>query len=317
MRHVLSTDHIQSSKRLSYWNDVICETYVKLDCDAPSDHNFRGDITSYDFPDLSFSIVNSTDQTVNRTKTAISNDSDNWFITSFQTKGQGKIRQNDREAYLSAGDFAIYDSSRPYTLEMQGEFEQIVLKLPTSALTSKLKGIEDLTAQAVSSKKGAGHVLINMLQALKDEAGNLDQTCAAAISSGIVSVLTGGLQSLVKTDISEQSNLSNYHIQRIKNVIHQQLHNPKLNIESLSELVGLSNSHIHRLFQSQPESASQYLWRCRLDACQRDIINPFNKHTSLAEIAFRWGFNDAAHFSRLYRSNFGCTPSQQRQRSLK
>ncbi|MEL0637565.1 helix-turn-helix domain-containing protein [Marinomonas sp. TI.3.20] len=316
MRNVLSTDNIGQAERLSFWNDVICKTYVKLDCNIPDKDTFRGDIISYDLPDLNFSIINSTDQTVSRTKSAISTDTENWLISSFQLKGKSKISQNGREAFLLAGDFAIYDSSQPYHLTMEGEFEQIVLKIRLNTLKSRLSDVEELTAKAISSKTGAGNILINMLKTLKHEADNLDYASASAVTSGIVSVLAGGLQPLTREKNNNVSNLANYHLERIKQQIDNNLSDSTLDIQSLANHVNLSCSHIHRLFQSQSESASQYLWRRRLESCQRDIINPNYRHISLAEIAFRWGFNDAAHFSRLYRSHFGCSPSQQRQQAI-
>ncbi|MDD5581131.1 MAG: AraC family transcriptional regulator [Methylobacter sp.] len=30
-------------------------------------------------------------------------------------------------------------------------------------------------------------------------------------------------------------------------------------------------------------------------------------------MAFRWGFNDSAHFSRVFKQQFGCSPREFRQ----
>ena len=37
---------------------------------------------------------------------------------------------------------------------------------------------------------------------------------------------------------------------------------------------------------------------------------------SVTDIAFRWGFCDAAHFSRVFKREFGATPSEIRQGAL-
>ena len=37
---------------------------------------------------------------------------------------------------------------------------------------------------------------------------------------------------------------------------------------------------------------------------------------AFADIGMRWGFMDAAHFSRLFRSTYGCTPSEYRRLHL-
>jgi acetamidase/formamidase len=38
------------------------------------------------------------------------------------------------------------------------------------------------------------------------------------------------------------------------------------------------------------------------------MINPVYAQLSISEISFRWGFNDAAHFSRAFREHFGVAP---------
>jgi AraC-like DNA-binding protein len=37
---------------------------------------------------------------------------------------------------------------------------------------------------------------------------------------------------------------------------------------------------------------------------------------SISDICFRWGFNDAAHFSRSFRADYGMTPRAFRQERL-
>jgi methylphosphotriester-DNA--protein-cysteine methyltransferase len=34
------------------------------------------------------------------------------------------------------------------------------------------------------------------------------------------------------------------------------------------------------------------------------------QHQTNIEIAFRWGFNDAAHFSRVFKAQYGVSPRQ-------
>jgi len=50
----------------------------------------------------------------------------------------------------------------------------------------------------------------------------------------------------------------------------------------------------------------------RLDATRRDLCDPALAARSISEIAFAWGFNDAAHFSRAFRARFGRSPRELR-----
>ena len=40
---------------------------------------------------------------------------------------------------------------------------------------------------------------------------------------------------------------------------------------------------------------------------------PALHHRSVSDIAFSWGFNDAAHFSRAFKERFRVTPKEFRQ----
>ena len=41
----------------------------------------------------------------------------------------------------------------------------------------------------------------------------------------------------------------------------------------------------------------------------RDLKNPQHTGRTITEIAFSWGFNNAAHFSRVFREHAGLPPS--------
>jgi AraC-like DNA-binding protein len=50
----------------------------------------------------------------------------------------------------------------------------------------------------------------------------------------------------------------------------------------------------------------------RLERCARDLLDPALAHEPIGEIAARWGITNPAHFSRLFRAQFGLSPSEYR-----
>jgi AraC-like DNA-binding protein len=54
----------------------------------------------------------------------------------------------------------------------------------------------------------------------------------------------------------------------------------------------------------------------RLDRCRRELVDPLAAHRPVGEVAARWGFPDAAHFSRAFRAEFGEPPSVVRARAI-
>ena len=50
------------------------------------------------------------------------------------------------------------------------------------------------------------------------------------------------------------------------------------------------------------------LVRAEWNRCRDALVDPAFRHTSVSEIAYEWGFNDAAHFSRTFKVRFGVSP---------
>lgn len=61
---------------------------------------------------------------------------------------------------------------------------------------------------------------------------------------------------------------------------------------------------------------SRLIWKMRLDACRRDLADPRLRDRSVSDIAFSWGFNNAAHFSRSFRDEYGVSPREWREASV-
>jgi acetamidase/formamidase len=62
-------------------------------------------------------------------------------------------------------------------------------------------------------------------------------------------------------------------------------------------------------------SLTTYLRQQRLERCKADLSNRQYGHLSISDICFRWGFNDAAHFSHSFRDLYQMSPRQYRQQA--
>ncbi|MBS0436120.1 MAG: helix-turn-helix domain-containing protein [Proteobacteria bacterium] len=136
------------------------------------------------------------------------------------------------------------------------------------------------------------------------------------MGESLLSLVAAGLGTLQGAPRVESSALKAYHLERIRRYIDEHLHEPNLTVEVVALQLGMSVSHLHRLFASEPQSPAQYLWNRRMERCSRDLLDPRLAARPVSEIGYRWGFNDAAHFSRSFRERFGCPPREWRQRKL-
>ena len=186
------------------------------------------------------------------------------------------ISQDGREAAMSPGDFAVYDSIRPYTLRSDDDSQKIMLKLRDDPLRAMVRDTDKLTATTVSGPAVTGHLVIKMIRTLRDEVDSPAPASAAAVASDVVNVL----------------------------------------VEEVATELGMSVGHWRRLFKSEPRSPSQHLWNRRLEACSRELLDPRRGRAALVEIAFAWGFNDATLFSRAFRQRFLASPREWRRHGV-
>ncbi|WP_290873948.1 transcriptional regulator FeaR [Aquabacterium sp.] len=316
MKGVFSTDAVASQDRVAYWVDTICSTYVQLECEPLTQGPFAGHVVKHALPGLELSQVRASPQRVYRSPRGIARSGERCFIVSVQVKGRGLIAQDGREALLEPGDFAIYDSARPYTLSFSEAFEERCLKVHEGRLRELFKGADQVTATKVSRSSGVGRLLAQTMGAACQQADRLEGVASGAVSDAILSLLAGGLSTLSASLPAAPSALESYHLGRIRAFIAQNLGDGDLTVDRIAAHVGLSVAHVYRLFKSQTLSPSEYLWSERLARCRQDLSDPTLRRQSVSQIAFRWGFNDASHFSRAFRQHHGMSPLAWRRQAL-
>ena len=309
MQKLWSTETVEPRDRLSYWVDAVCKTYVQLDCEPPQrDAPFYGTIDYSRLATIGVSRVTAAPQLVRRTPANIASASEDYFLVSFQISGHGKITQDGRTAALSPGDFALYDSTRPYELELDTPFQQIVLQLPGTVLRSRLRKTENLTARKVCGERGAGQLIVGMIGTLATNIDTLETNSVVAVAESIENILVAGLCSLPGAADPVVSELTAFHRGLVMAYVTQHLRDPRLSVNMIAAHLRLSTSTIHRAFAGAPCTLHAWLWNQRLDGAKRELCEPALAKHSITQIAFSWGFNDAAHFSRTFRQRFGCSP---------
>ena len=57
---------------------------------------------------------------------------------------------------------------------------------------------------------------------------------------------------------------------------------------------------------------SSYILRRRLEECGKQLTDALWRKRTITEIAFSWGFNNATHFARVFRDQYGTSPRDYR-----
>lgn len=312
MNTVLTTADVAERKRFQFWQDAVCDTFVELDCQARGSAPFFGEITTTNCNGLHFSRVNSEGQTVKRTATRIRRAREEVMLVSLQVRGVGIIAQDGREARLCPGDFACYDSTRPYTLNFDAGFEQLVLHMPRAAMVRRIGRTEAWTAQRIEGTSPVGSLVLPFVLRTASIVSGVASTTASQLSETCLSLVTAALGEKLGGIAADSSSARMALVFRAKAVIDSNLHVHELNTEGVAQRVGISARYLQELFHAEGTTVSDWIWRRRLDKSRRDLADPLHGSDNIAQIALACGFTDLGHFSRRYKEAFGVSPRDDR-----
>jgi AraC-like DNA-binding protein len=149
------------------------------------------------------------------------------------------------------------------------------------------------------------------MNALAAELPGLDAAAGAAAANAALELLRAAVEPTVPTSRSATRAAMRSEIRRY---IQTQLHDPALSPASIARAYAMSVRALHALFEEGNTSVAGLVRSERLARCLEDLQRP--NTGSVTDIAFRWGFCDAAHFSRVFKRTFGATPSEVRHASL-
>jgi AraC-like DNA-binding protein len=90
------------------------------------------------------------------------------------------------------------------------------------------------------------------------------------------------------------------------------LRDPHLNPTTVARACKITARYLHHLFSTESETVTQYIQRRRLEECARALIAAPVRGRLVTDIAFDYGFNSLTHFGRVFRHQFGLTPSEYR-----
>jgi AraC-like DNA-binding protein len=87
----------------------------------------------------------------------------------------------------------------------------------------------------------------------------------------------------------------------------KRLGDSELSPNMLAQMHHISTRYLHSVFSERGTTVGAWIRSRRLAQSRSELANSSSDRT-ITEISMRWGFNDAAHFSRSFRSAYGVSP---------
>jgi AraC-like DNA-binding protein len=218
-------------------------------------------------------------------------------------QGLAHGEMNGEPFRTAAGDIQLADLSKASS-HFSTASRTIHLSIPREAAAQRGLDVAGLHGAVIRS--GLSGLLGQHLLAIRDTAPQMPVEDGKLLARDVLDLLglavAGARRQAAPLAIGRDGLAS-----AARALIERELGASILSIPRICSTLGISRSTLHRLFEAEG-GVQAYVRSRRLEAVRRALADPasFEPIHMLAE---RFGFSDAAHLSRLFRAEYGMTPS--------
>ncbi|HEY1301223.1 MAG TPA: helix-turn-helix domain-containing protein [Stellaceae bacterium] len=226
--------------------------------------------------------------------------------------GAGWFGDPNRTTRLGSGLLRVRDQSSPYFLHWTGaENRTLHVDLPRARLDRKTLGRVVAAAGTLLPRQGLAPMLVAQMRALAEAAPDLDPAARSAGLGAVIELATTVLRLEFGSEPAESEACADGMLVAAQALICRRFGTVDLSPEEIARRLGCSRAHLYRLFARHGLTVAGYLREIRLQRC-RAALATAGPHETVADIAFRCGFDNPVHFARLFRERFGMRPRDAR-----
>jgi AraC-like DNA-binding protein len=299
--------------KLTFWNEVMHEVFLSAwEVEPALPEKFDMKMRAVPFGGLVLSNASLSQARINNARSQSRDGAHPYHL--YMVNQRQYVSTEHRRAVLEPGDFTLVDSTLASSMFTEQPYTTIALTVPLDFLREHVPNPEAATGLRFSGSEGLSRTASMMLRSMwkLGEAGHLPEV-GVKLARSLLEVFAaccyiscGPLEQETATARSRRA--------RIKRFIEENLRDPELTVEAIANRFGVSSRYLQMLFAADNQTVSGYIRERRLDECARQLTDPVWRGRGITEIAFGWGFNNAAHFARAFRGHFGTSAREFRKR---
>ncbi|KAB0486634.1 AraC-binding-like domain-containing protein [Pseudomonas reinekei] len=227
---------------------------------------------------------------------------------------QGRIhhRVAGKEQTLLPGDLLLTDNQQAYDLSFTSKACFISMPMAKSTLPPALLLAQGLAGNVLRRNLPIAAVMGQLMRTTYDQLPGLNDAQSDVLRGTLQQLAFSSLIKAPATRTRQATRSHQYMLGEITRFLETNACEPEINPDWVAERFGISLRQLYNMFSPLGITPANYIWRCRLEQSRRLLGNLSHAHMTMTEIAFRSGFCNASHFSKAFKMQFGCTPSDYR-----
>lgn len=313
---LLSTHGLPVAGRAAAWSKLYASQMSLCEFTPQNDGPFDAELLIGQLGPVKVARLTVDSCSVERKQSHIKRTSPRLYNFLLQAEGSSRFHHCGIESQLEAGDFVLCDTGLPHYFSTEGHSVTVMVRVPSGVLGAYLPTPERYCGRQLGSASGLSGAVAAMVRELGAAMGRgIAPECEDRVARYLLELISMSYINGVETS----GNASAVAWRRRKEVIQYieaNLRDPELSPASIAEGLGVSPRYLRTVFAPGREKMSAYILRRRLEECARQMCTPAWSAHTLTEIAFSWGFNSAAHFTRTFHEKFGETPRDYRRKGI-
>ncbi len=306
-----STSGLAPRRRIEFWNDLTSGTFSPIVANPFDLQRFEPSLARASVGEVLLSEVRSSPSVVDHAVEHVARTRQPMFFLHAQLEGRSVNRQDGREACLEAGEFTLFDNTRPYQMTFDQPNTVLVVGIPDRLLRRHLPHPESVVALPVRRHDPLAPLLMDFLERVWAVCRS-DSVPSGHSLAGALLHLIGGAYGSLPQACAKGSSIAECRRLRIVRYIEDHLGEADLSPARIAATFRMTPRNLHLVFSRGGETLCQYIQRRRLEECARLLADPAQLGRTISDVAFDLGFSSLTHFGKVFREQFGSTPSEYR-----
>jgi AraC family transcriptional activator of tynA and feaB len=290
------------------WEDAVSASHVpmsvRISPHAARDR-FFGRIQHRPLDDLSLVDYVSGPCTGSRGRGRISATDDDHVGVLITRSGREILSFGGTERVLLPGTILTWDTQSVLRIEIPENYAKRSLIVPRSALAEIPAGRSFVPGLFLDRTNPAVRMLVSHLESVWRLLPQLSGGTLTAARRATLDLLGAVVDTPSRHDLPAEALLR----ETVQRWIDRQLPLGTVTPQAAAMAHGVSVRTLHRSFAAGGSSFGAYV-RLRRLACARDELS--GPQALIGSVARRWGYADASHFGRVFRAQYGASPSDYR-----